>query len=162
MILTKNLIKLVEIATFCKMNSSDISDVVTDSVICSQQVPDPETTRSQLVSALSDAMFVSPGVHSAGTFARRRNNTFFFQFSHQTKSGMYAEVKQSRESRDLNDFYLGIIANSGQLTIPSYNSNTKLNGFPLNFLSFPNQICRKTSATCSAVQSKFYSNVLLL
>ena len=88
LILTKNLIKLVEIATFCKMNSSDIS-------LCgSQQVPQPETTRSQLVSALSDAMFVSPGVHSAGTFARRRNNTFFFQFSHQTKSGMYAEVTQ--------------------------------------------------------------------
>ena len=90
LILTKNLIKLVErseIATFCKMDSSD-------SVICSQQLPEPETTRTQLVSALSDAMFVSPGVHSAGTFARRRNNTFFFQFSHQTKSGMYAEVTQ--------------------------------------------------------------------
>ena len=96
LILTKNLIKLVEIATFCKMNSSDISDVVPDNTISSQQVPEPETTRSQLVSALSDAMFVSPGVHSAGTFARRRrNNTFFFQFSHQTKSGMYAEVTLS-------------------------------------------------------------------
>ena len=92
LILTKNLIKLVEIATFCKMNSTDISEVVPDKVICSQQLPEPERTRSQLVSALSDAMFVSPGVHSAGTFARRRNNTFFFQFSHQTKSGMYAEV----------------------------------------------------------------------
>ena len=96
LISTKNLIKLVEIATFCKMNSSDISELqaAPDQDIYAQQVPEPETTRSQLVSALSDAMFVSPGVHSAGTFARRRNNTFFFQFSHQTKSGMYAEVTQ--------------------------------------------------------------------
>ena len=97
LISTKNLIKLVEIATFCKMNSSDISELqaAPDQDIYAQQVPEPETTRSQLVSALSDAMFVSPGVHSAGTFARRRNNTFFFQFSHQTKSGMYAEVTLS-------------------------------------------------------------------
>ena len=70
-----------------------------------QQVPDPVTTRSNLVSALSDAMFVSPGIHSAGTFARRKNNTFFFHFSHQTKSGMYAEVPET-DSRDLNYFYL--------------------------------------------------------
>ena len=51
-------------------------------------------------------MFVSPGVHSAGTFARRKNNTFFFHFNHQTKSGMYAEVTET-QSRDLNYFYLG-------------------------------------------------------
>ena len=53
---------------------------------------DGRTVRDELVSALSDAMFLAPGLHSAGTFSRRRNNTFFYQFSHQTKSGMYAEV----------------------------------------------------------------------
>ena len=93
LISTKNLIKLVEIATFCKMNSSDISELqaAPDQDIYAQQVPEPETTRSQLVSALSDAMFVSPGVHSAGTFARRRNNTFFYHFGHATRSGMYGD-----------------------------------------------------------------------
>ena len=43
-------------------------------------------------------MFLAPGLHSAGTFSRRRNNTFFYQFSHQTKSGMYAEVSIARDS----------------------------------------------------------------
>jgi len=44
-----------------------------------------------VVSALSDAMFVAPALHSAGTFARRRNNTFFYHFNHQTKGGMYSK-----------------------------------------------------------------------
>ena len=54
---------------------------------------DGRTLRDELVSAISDAMYLSPAVHSAGTFSRRKNNTFFFHFSHQTKSGIYAEVR---------------------------------------------------------------------
>ena len=53
---------------------------------------DGRSLRDDLVTALSDAMFLSPAVHSAGTFSRRRNNTYFFHFAHQTKSGMYLEV----------------------------------------------------------------------
>ena len=52
----------------------------------------PKKTRERVVSALSDAMFVAPALHSAGTFARRRNNTFFYHFNHQTKGGMYSKV----------------------------------------------------------------------
>ena len=50
------------------------------------------SNREHLVAALSDAMFVAPAAHSAGTFSRRRNNTFFYHFNHQTKGGMYAKV----------------------------------------------------------------------
>ena len=91
-VLTKKTHYSVEMSTFYKMN---FSALLTENFYCGQQVPEPNTTRSQLVSALSDAMFVSPGVHSAGTFARRKNNTYFFHFSHQTKNGMYAEVPET-------------------------------------------------------------------
>ena len=57
-----------------------------------QVSPDGRRHRDELVAALSDAMFVGPGLHSAGTFARRRqNNTFFYHFGHATRSGMYGD-----------------------------------------------------------------------
>jgi len=54
--------------------------------------PKPNLHAAQLVSALSDAMFAAPALHSAGTFFRRKNNTFLYHFNHQTKGGMYAKV----------------------------------------------------------------------
>jgi hypothetical protein len=37
------------------------------------------------VSALSDAMFIAPSVHSAGKISRKRINEFVYYFNHQTK-----------------------------------------------------------------------------
>ena len=61
----------------------------------------PEKIREHLIAALSDAMFVAPAVHSAGTFFRRRNNTFFYHFNHQTKGGMYAKVNTVLEKNEI-------------------------------------------------------------
>jgi len=55
--------------------------------------PRPLVQAAQLVAAISDAMYLAPALHSAGTFFRRKNNTFVYHFHHQTKSGMYAKVE---------------------------------------------------------------------
>ena len=64
----------------------------------------PEKIRERVVTALSDAMFVAPAVHSAGTFARRRNNTFFYHFNHQTKGGMYSKVMELVVQQAISSF----------------------------------------------------------
>jgi hypothetical protein len=46
----------------------------------------------QILSAFSDGLYVSPSVYSAGTFARKSKNTFFYHFAHRPNGGPYAAV----------------------------------------------------------------------
>ena len=48
----------------------------------------------QVMSAFSDGLYASPAVFSAGTFFRKTKDTYFYHFSHQTKSGPYATVSE--------------------------------------------------------------------
>lgn len=74
-----------------------------------QPEPRPSVQAAQLVSALSDALYVAPALHSAGTFYRRRNNTFLYHFNHHTKAGMYAKVDSASSSYGQElDYVFGI------------------------------------------------------
>ena len=46
----------------------------------------------QVLSAFSDGLYVSPAVLSAGTFARKTRDTYFYHFEHGPRSGPYAAV----------------------------------------------------------------------
>ena len=46
----------------------------------------------QVLQAFSDALYASPGIFSAGTFARKSKNTYFYHFSHHSKVGPYGQV----------------------------------------------------------------------
>lgn len=47
---------------------------------------------SQVLAAFSDGLYGSAAIHSAGSFFRKSENTFFYHFAHNTKSGPYATV----------------------------------------------------------------------
>ena len=58
-----------------------------------QEPPSPRLVRNQTLAAVSDALYAAPAVHSAGTFYRRRNkSTYFYQFTHPTRNGLYPQV----------------------------------------------------------------------
>ena len=58
-----------------------------------QEPPSPRLVRTQTLAAVSDALYAAPAVHSAGTFYRRRNkSTYFYQFTHPTRNGLYPQV----------------------------------------------------------------------
>jgi hypothetical protein len=58
-----------------------------------QEVVGPLVVRNQTLAAVSDALYAAPAVHSAGTFARRRNkSTHFYHFAHATRNGLYPQV----------------------------------------------------------------------
>ena len=46
----------------------------------------------QVLQAFSDALYASPGIFSAGTFARKSKNTYFYHFAHHSKMGPYGQV----------------------------------------------------------------------
>ena len=46
----------------------------------------------QVLSAFSDGLYVSPALFSAGTFARKNKDTYFYHFEHGPRSGPYAAV----------------------------------------------------------------------
>ena len=46
----------------------------------------------QVLQAFGDALYASPGIFSAGTFARKSKNTYFYHFAHHSKMGPYGQV----------------------------------------------------------------------
>ncbi|XP_059081378.1 neuroligin-4, Y-linked-like [Tigriopus californicus] len=55
-----------------------------------ETVQSPHMNKDQILSAFSDGLYGAPGIFSAGTFFRKSKNTFFYHFTHHTKSGPYA------------------------------------------------------------------------
>ena len=48
----------------------------------------------QILSAFSDGLFVSPAVFSAGSFARKSEDAYFYHFDRSPRSGPYAAVSE--------------------------------------------------------------------
>ena len=55
----------------------------------------PSVDPLQILSAFSDGLFVSPAVFSAGAFARKSKDAYFYHFDHSPRSGPYAAVSHS-------------------------------------------------------------------
>ena len=54
----------------------------------------PSVDPLQILSAFSDGLFVSPAVFSAGSFARKSEDAYFYHFDRSPRSGPYAAVSE--------------------------------------------------------------------
>ena len=103
-----------------------------------QEPPSPRLVRNQTLAAVSDALYAAPAVHSAGTFYRRRNkSTYFYQFTHPTRNGLYLQVLLPTSTNSLIQQGTGSTLRYSNPLLPIHSSNKERTLYSVQYSYIP-------------------------